>query len=106
MSEVCSYFCLFFFKRKTAYEMRISDWSSDVCSSDLSGPLSNSPERHSAAPSGPRQGVACGDLRDTDLRSRNAHSEGQCYVRVARNVGSEHRCDHAGRPARPQLLVD
>src|SRR3546814_3842244 len=29
---------IFFFKQKTAYEMRISDWSSDVCSSDL--PLS------------------------------------------------------------------
>src|SRR3546814_15304063 len=31
-------FChlVFFFKQKTAYEMRISDWSSDVCSSDLS----------------------------------------------------------------------
>src|SRR3546814_9818452 len=29
------YFCVFFFKQKTAYEMRISDWSSDVCSSDL-----------------------------------------------------------------------
>src|SRR3546814_5438206 len=28
---------IFFFKQKTAYEMRISDWSSDVCSSDLSG---------------------------------------------------------------------
>src|SRR3546814_7725349 len=27
--------CVFFFKQKTAYEMRISDWSSDVCSSDL-----------------------------------------------------------------------
>src|SRR3546814_2862297 len=27
--------CFFFFKQKTAYEMRISDWSSDVCSSDL-----------------------------------------------------------------------
>src|SRR3546814_2452523 len=27
----------FFFKQKTAYEMRISDWSSDVCSSDLAG---------------------------------------------------------------------
>src|SRR3546814_10873382 len=26
---------VFFFKQKTAYEMRISDWSSDVCSSDL-----------------------------------------------------------------------
>src|SRR3546814_3311177 len=30
------YFFFFFFKQKTAYEMRISDWSSDVCSSDLS----------------------------------------------------------------------
>src|SRR3546814_6271107 len=30
---LCSLF--FFFKQKTAYEMRISDWSSDVCSSDL-----------------------------------------------------------------------
>src|SRR3546814_8024202 len=28
-------FLIFFFKQKTAYEMRISDWSSDVCSSDL-----------------------------------------------------------------------
>src|SRR3546814_9906827 len=27
--------CVFVFKQKTAYEMRISDWSSDVCSSDL-----------------------------------------------------------------------
>src|SRR3546814_3134613 len=30
--------CVFFFKQKTAYEMRISDWSSDVCSSDLQEP--------------------------------------------------------------------
>src|SRR3546814_6077935 len=29
------YVVFFFFKQKTAYEMRISDWSSDVCSSDL-----------------------------------------------------------------------
>src|SRR3546814_8838604 len=29
----------FFFKQKTAYEMRISDWSSDVCSSDLNALL-------------------------------------------------------------------
>src|SRR3546814_8420946 len=34
-SVVCICFVLFFFKQKTAYEMRISDWSSDVCSSDL-----------------------------------------------------------------------
>src|SRR3546814_9747867 len=46
MCDVCSVACgvvrlfffyikFFFFKQKTAYEMRISDWSSDVCSSDL-----------------------------------------------------------------------
>src|SRR3546814_19845628 len=32
---VCLVVIIFFFKQKTAYEMRISDWSSDVCSSDL-----------------------------------------------------------------------
>src|SRR3546814_2147314 len=31
----CLRFIVFFFKQKTAYELRISDWSSDVCSSDL-----------------------------------------------------------------------
>src|SRR3546814_9781678 len=37
----CEVIIFFFFKQKTAYEMRISDWSSDVCSSDLgSGSLS------------------------------------------------------------------
>src|SRR3546814_13161059 len=41
MCLVClSYCCVFFFfKQKTAYEMRISDWSSDVCSSELRPPL-------------------------------------------------------------------
>src|SRR3546814_17028201 len=34
---VCCIIYFFFFKQKTAYEMRISDWSSDVCSSDLLG---------------------------------------------------------------------
>src|SRR3546814_2456396 len=32
---MCANFTFFFFKQKTAYDMRISDWSSDVCSSDL-----------------------------------------------------------------------
>src|SRR3546814_2292991 len=41
---VCPVFCLdfCFFKQQTAYEMRISDWSSDVCSSDLH----DHPSRH------------------------------------------------------------
>src|SRR3546814_2751193 len=35
MTSLISVVVFFFFKQKTAYEMRISDWSSDVCSSDL-----------------------------------------------------------------------
>src|SRR3546814_12470067 len=38
------WFCFFFFKQKTAYEMRISDWSSDVCSSDLELPPPTVPD--------------------------------------------------------------
>src|SRR3546814_7675905 len=63
----CSY-VFFFFKQKTAYEMRISDWSSDVCSSDLSqrcrkafpgrlfaavDEVRADPERHAASPATP-----------------------------------------------------
>src|SRR3546814_9403207 len=33
--SICRCYVFFFFKQKTAYDMRISDWSSDVCSSDL-----------------------------------------------------------------------
>src|SRR3546814_1942629 len=43
-------FFFFFFKQKTAYEMRISDWSSDVCSSDLAEPA-----RAPAHPHGPER---------------------------------------------------
>src|SRR3546814_5005162 len=39
---------VFFFKQKTAYEMRISDWSSDVCSSDLGSDDKIVPETDSA----------------------------------------------------------
>src|SRR3546814_1244079 len=39
MRRVCMLVFFFFFKQKTAYEMRISDWNSDVCSSDLAKPI-------------------------------------------------------------------
>src|SRR3546814_2332528 len=42
-------FNFFFFKQKTAYEMRISDWSSDVCSSDLSRRVGTLPSHASGA---------------------------------------------------------
>src|SRR3546814_13808441 len=40
--------CFFFFKQKTAYDMRISDWSSDVCSSDLQEGGQRAPAGHGA----------------------------------------------------------
>src|SRR3546814_5482572 len=49
---------IFFFKQKTAYEMRISDWSSDVCSSDLRGPME--PGRSSECNS--KVGVSLGNI--------------------------------------------
>src|SRR3546814_7384987 len=52
-------YIIFFFKQKTAYEMRISDWSSDVCSSDLTPTRRRSSNRahrarSSLAPRSPR----------------------------------------------------
>src|SRR3546814_2613461 len=57
--DLCSHVCFydpltmfgefFFFKQKTAYEMRISDWSSDVCSSDLA-PAAFRPEPRAVEP--------------------------------------------------------
>src|SRR3546814_19913004 len=52
--------CFFFFKQKTAYEMRISDWSSDVCSSDLTRPSSSKTCRESRR-----------SQRDSPIRSRS-----------------------------------
>src|SRR3546814_5011089 len=46
LSVVSMLFVFFFFKQKTAYEMRISDWSSDVCSSDLATYRSRSSQCH------------------------------------------------------------
>src|SRR3546814_1228392 len=42
------WYFFFFFKQKTSYEMRISDWSSDVCSSDLLGGLHQRQRRDAA----------------------------------------------------------
>src|SRR3546814_5545285 len=60
----------FFFKQKTAYEMRISDWSSDVCSSDLH--LGRGPCRHGQADR--RRGA--GADRGTDALRRQAGADG------------------------------
>src|SRR3546814_4259818 len=65
-----SLYCFFFFKQKTAYELRISDWSSDVCSSDLAGQFERAriAERHGAGGVGPDVGTA--------LLFRHGHPDG------------------------------
>src|SRR3546814_16578968 len=51
---------MFFFKQKTAYEMRISDWSSDVCSSDLRARAEKRALKSSATGTHQRTHTACG----------------------------------------------
>src|SRR3546814_2580969 len=65
-------FVFFFFKQKTAYEMRISDWSSDVCSSDLLRGFQIGPRHADPRPAPRRLAVDVG--RDGAVRpERKAH---------------------------------
>src|SRR3546814_5348644 len=57
---------LFFFMQKTAYEMRISDWRSDVCSSDLGGAGPVGCEQHPGVLVQPGPQWACGGRRRRD----------------------------------------
>src|SRR3546814_1655730 len=102
----CVFF--FFFKQKTAYEMRISDWSSDVCSSDLQAQLvaggaggaghhrgdrlgidrrqglgqqQLNPGEHEAEEGGDADAAA--DQRHEDLRSEAHTSELQSLMRIS-----------------------
>src|SRR3546814_8995734 len=56
--------CVFFFTQKTAYEVRISDWSSDVCSSDLPPVL----EQQDVIRRRQRLGLVVGDQDGADLQ--------------------------------------
>src|SRR3546814_2625330 len=66
----------FFFKQKTAYEMRISDWSSDVCSSDLSTPPPTQPPWMAAS---------------TGTRQRSITAKVSCISATARRICSPTR---------------
>src|SRR3546814_3956764 len=78
----------FFFKQKTAYEMRISDWSSDVCSSDLSQDPGRADDGRGEAavrcdPLAQAPGGAVGRLRRGAARRRGVGAEGQRYRQQA-----------------------
>src|SRR3546814_19917645 len=80
----------FFFKQKTAYEMRISDWSSDVCSSDLLETL---------AIIAWRQPVTRGDIED--IRGVTVSSQ---IVRTLEDRGWLEVLGYRDAPGRPALL--
>src|SRR3546814_6689089 len=71
----------FFFKQKTAYEMRISDWSSDVCSSDLARRVRRHSWRLQGAAPAPGEGGAVHLQRKPELlrsRSQDGYGVGSC----------------------------
>src|SRR3546814_17043965 len=61
-------FVFFFFKQKTAYEMRISDWSSDVCSSDL--PIGDREGSHDPGSAIRTDAQIARDRRQRNIRDR------------------------------------
>src|SRR3546814_16509783 len=89
--------CFFFFKQKTAYEMRISDWSSDVCSSDLLLLFA-------------RQALDRGILRDKSLQygsGRQPLSRDRLYRRSGRRRARDHQLQttpYVWRAGRIRLL--
>src|SRR3546814_10644977 len=107
--SVCMFF---FFKQKTAYEMRISDWSSDVCSSDLELPGStvevkrldhgaDQPVANHLSPSEAIEDLAYDLLRQTHCGwENNDGAYGEFTRSEARRVGKEwvSTCRSRGSP--------
>src|SRR3546814_1112774 len=98
---LCVYVLVCFFKQKTAYEMRISDWSSDVCSSDLERfiviPLSNvNQSAFVFATNGALQGTRLVDGKHFDgqfliaaqSESRGIHDFEAAYDGLVEKIGS------------------
>src|SRR3546814_9608805 len=86
-------FFFFFFKQKTAYEMRISDWSSDVCSSDLIAEMRQLARGH---------GLLCGPSSGAHLiaarRVREQHPEFDTVVTLFCDEGEKYLQDHFSKP--------
>src|SRR3546814_6711236 len=80
---VAFYWFFFFFKQKTAYEMRISDWSSDVCSSDL---VAEVWRRGSVIASWLLDLTAAALVQDPELSKFNEIGRASCRERVCQYV--------------------
>src|SRR3546814_2654438 len=101
----------FFFKQKTAYEMRISDWSSDVCSSDLAYPLGTAKQLahlERLFRLGPREvggGVLCPGGHRPDIGGVEKRPPARRDRKIAGGIErrwplrDQRRCDRTGHPA-------
>src|SRR3546814_11558414 len=95
---------VFFFKQKTAYERRISDWSSDVCSSDLTVVSGAS---HQGGCHVPAHALGCADLSSSASRAGQlpvggsvARARRRCRCRRGAGPATESRLEAAGESAR------
>src|SRR3546814_16285209 len=90
----CSDVLFFFFKQETAYEMRISDWSSDVCSSDLRGAAGCHADHRIVSPRGPlrrQRPAADGRARPDSRRCRVLDQRGAEIQGPADQLNRERR---------------
>src|SRR3546814_9736284 len=86
--------CIFFFKQKTAYEMRISDWSSDVCSSDLAEGIAQVDDQLGSALRLAPAGLLA-DAHQEMQRQRDAAAEQDGSQRqLPRHQGGDEAVDH------------
>src|SRR3546814_4805329 len=97
---VCSW-CIFFFKQKTAYEMRISDWSSDVCSSDLGAMAGRqgiaAPGRRVAQQGDGQQRIGGRLLAPDQQQQRHQHQRAERSESVVSGKSESVRVDSGGR---------
>src|SRR3546814_7962416 len=108
MYVVCVGF--FFFKQKTAYEMRISDWSSDVCSSDLAAKDRQLSRGHRRAEGGARElrrrppAVADRPARNLqpDAREPRRSGDARRHTRPPGGRDAPRRADYRARRREPR----
>src|SRR3546814_1476535 len=81
----------FFFKQKTAYEMRISDWSSDVCSSDLADVPALGPFRLQVGIADEAVGIEAEQLEEGRVRNAGAVAAVEPGPGIGDRIRSEER---------------
>src|SRR3546814_4411014 len=106
---VMCWLVFFFFQQKSAYELRISDWSSDVCSSDLYEPINLSHRAWVQPPPCPPRRAGCGCSRRRPCDGEKGHEaeasfRHPSYARARPGGAGFRECRGAGeiapRPAR------